>query len=231
MGLLWLAIFFIIVLLFKFQELLHLGLLFLLIGLITYFPNPLLTLPSLSLLVPFVLSVLFLLPFFPLRVTLSWMKKGTLDKSVWLLVALTGLLSTVALIIWALWSNKLGMGIQMMLNFSAYPSWLILSVDIPVFALINAFAEEVVYRGVLQGALMQVFRSRVWLQILQAAAFAAAHYAAGFPNGVVGYFLVLVYGILLGFLRLRTGGLLAPYVAHVLADLTIGYFLYWHISR
>ena len=61
--------------------------------------------------------------------------------------------------------------------------------------------------------------------MLQAGAFAAVHFGVGFPNGLFGYAMVLVYGLALGLLRHRTKGMLAPYLAHVIADLTIGYFL------
>ena len=223
--------FFVAVLFLKFRELLQPALLFLLIHLVVYFPKPLTTLPALPFLVPFFLSILLLLPLLPLRVTLSWLQKGTLDKTTWLLLILTGLLSSLALIIWAVWSDNLGAGLQMVQGFSAYPTWLILSICIPLFALVNAFAEEVVYRGVLQEALLQIFQVKEWVLLLQAAAFAAAHFAAGFPNGLIGYVMVFCYGIMLGFLRLRSRGLLAPYLAHVIADLTIGYCLGWQVLQ
>jgi hypothetical protein len=43
----------------------------------------------------------------------------------------------------------------------------------------------------------------------------------GFPNGWTGFAMVVVYGVLLGSICRRSGGLLAPWVAHVAADLTI----------
>ena len=67
--------------------------------------------------------------------------------------------------------------------------------------------------------------------ILQASAFAILHFAAGFPNGIAGYLMTFVYGLILGYLRERTGGLLAPYVTHVVADLVIGYFLYFYAIK
>ncbi|MBN2089862.1 CPBP family intramembrane metalloprotease, partial [candidate division KSB1 bacterium] len=60
------------------------------------------------------------------------------------------------------------------------------------------------------------------------AVFAAAHFTSGFPNGVIGYLMVLIYGTMLGYLKERTNGIFAPYIAHVIADLTIGYFLYFY---
>jgi membrane protease YdiL (CAAX protease family) len=57
--------------------------------------------------------------------------------------------------------------------------------------------------------------------LLQASAFAALHYQAGFPRGVAGVALTFVYGLVLGVLRCRTGGLLIPFLTHVLTDLVI----------
>ena len=92
----------------------------------------------------------------------------------------------------------------------------------------NAFAEEVVYRGVMQEALSRVFKQKSIVLVLQASTFAAIHFAVGFPNGFLGYLMVFVYGFVLGYLRVRTNGMLAPYLAHVIADLAIGYFLCLH---
>jgi membrane protease YdiL (CAAX protease family) len=47
----------------------------------------------------------------------------------------------------------------------------------------------------------------------------------GFPNGAIGYGMAFGYALVLGYLRLRTDGLLAPVAAHVIADLTIGFIL------
>ena len=58
---------------------------------------------------------------------------------------------------------------------------------------------------------------------------AALHYAAGFPNGTVGYAMVLVWGMALGWLRRRTRGLLAAYAVHVGADLVIALYL-WSLA-
>jgi membrane protease YdiL (CAAX protease family) len=64
---------------------------------------------------------------------------------------------------------------------------------------------------------------------IQGVAFGIVH-ANGFPRGVVGVVLASVYGVSLGLLRLRSGGLLAPFVAHVIADATIFGILLVHIN-
>jgi membrane protease YdiL (CAAX protease family) len=79
-------------------------------------------------------------------------------------------------------------------QFKEVPRWKLLSDGIPVFALINAFSEEVVYRGVLQEALLATIGETGLAVLLQADAFAIEHFASSFPNGYWGYAMVLVYG-------------------------------------
>ena len=105
----------------------------------------------------------------------------------------------------------------MMASLAVYPNWAIVVVGIPALVLVNAFAEEVVYRGVLQEALHHVIGMAIRVVTLQASAFAAAHVLLGFPNGRLGYLMVFVYGTMLGYLRVRSKGMLAPYLTHVLA--------------
>jgi len=88
-----------------------------------------------------------------------------------------------------------------------------------VFALLNAVLEEVIWRGILQGWLLRVAGAGVAL-LVQAVSFGAAHFI-GFPGGLVGSALATLYGLMLGALALRSGGLLAPIVAHVAADVVI----------
>jgi membrane protease YdiL (CAAX protease family) len=57
--------------------------------------------------------------------------------------------------------------------------------------------------------------------VLQAVAFAALHFRAGFPRGMAGVGLTFAYGLVLGELRRRAGGLAAPFITHVLTDLVI----------
>jgi membrane protease YdiL (CAAX protease family) len=191
-----------------------------------YLPNALLRLPAANFLAPFALTAITCLPFPPLRPAFRWFRKGSLDQVTNLLVVLTSLISALALILWALWTDYLGLGTAMLGSVKSVPRWFLLLIGIPGFALMNAFAEEVVYRGMLLDALLKRFPGRVMLVIVvQASAFAAAHYIAGFPNGKIGYLMTFTYASMLGYLRIRTEGMLAPYVAHVAADAVIGFTL------
>lgn len=193
-----------------------------------YFPSEIARWPVFPFLIPFILTVLIALPFAPLRKNLSWFKFGQIDRTSVCVLIGTSLVATGALILWGLWTDALALILIFARVMHNYSSWLVLGVAIPVFALLNAFAEEVVYRGVVQESFARAFGEKHFLTlILPAAAFAAAHVAVGFPNGKVGYVMVLIYGVMLGWLRRRTKGMMAPYLAHVLADLTIGYFLFF----
>ncbi len=188
-----------------------------------WLPSWLYRLPTAPFLVPFLLTVLCCLPFGNLNAQFSWLRIGNPDQVSWLLVALTSLISALALILWALWTDYLGIASTMLSTFKQMPFWFMLLVGIPGFALLNAFAEEMVYRGVLQDALEKKLGDRQPLILIsQASAFAAAHYMAGFPNGKLGYLMTFAYALMLGYLRDRSRGMFAPYIAHVFADVVIG---------
>lgn len=88
-----------------------------------------------------------------------------------------------------------------------------------IFAFLNAGLEEVIWRGVMQDRLEAVFGPQLAI-VLQALSFGFQH-AWGVPRGVAGVLLAGVWALMLGMLRRHAGGLLAPFIAHVVADATI----------
>src|SRR5439155_13501969 len=87
------------------------------------------------------------------------------------------------------------------------------------FALVNAFLEEMLFRGIL----LDAFESQIgplWALLVQGVVFGVAH-MHGVSSGVTGVIMAAIYGCWLGLLRQWTRGLLAPYLAHVCADATI----------
>jgi membrane protease YdiL (CAAX protease family) len=56
--------------------------------------------------------------------------------------------------------------------------------------------------------------------VLQALAFGAIH-IRGFPRGWLGVGLACIYGLLMGVIRRRAGGMFAPWIAHVFTDVVI----------
>ena len=191
-----------------------------------YYPHWVWKIPAASFFVPLALGALTCLPFATLRSGFRWLRMGRLDQVTGFLVILTSLVSALALILWALWTDYLGVAMHMLAPLKEAPRWFSLLVLVPGFALVNAAAEEAVYRGVILDALEETFGARSGLVLgLQASAFAAAHYQTGFPNGNIGYLMTFIYALMLGWLRRRTDGMLAPYVAHVTADAVIGFTL------
>ncbi len=192
------------------------------------FPDLTSNVPSAKFLLPLSTSTAILVLFFRGRLSLAWAGKGAIDRVSLILICATGVVSAAALILWALRTENLGAGVHMVQGFSKYPKWLLFGFGVPLFALANAFAEEAIFRGIMQSALDRAFGRKSVVLILQASSFAAFHFVSGFPNGYTGYLMALIYGIMLGYLKKRSGGLLAPYSTHVMADLAIGYFLCVH---
>lgn len=95
------------------------------------------------------------------------------------------------------------------------------------FALVTAFTEELMYRGVLMAGLDAALGPGARALVLQGAVFGGAHFI-GVPTGPVGALLAGAYGVMQGHVRRMTGGLLAPFLLHVAADLTIFFLIvYW----
>ncbi len=101
-----------------------------------------------------------------------------------------------------------------------WPLWLLVPGAV-AFSLANGMLEEAAYRGVGQHSLEGAVGAGSVALVLQAAAFAALHYQAGFPRGIAGIGLTFIYGLVLGGIRRRSGGLMAPVITHALTDLVI----------
>jgi membrane protease YdiL (CAAX protease family) len=93
------------------------------------------------------------------------------------------------------------------------------------FSVVNAALEEIVFRGVLWGAVAEEWNSSVALAVT-AVFFGLVHWH-GYPPGPVGVVLAGVYGAALGALRWWAGGLGLAVACHMCADATIFGLLYW----
>lgn len=149
------------------------------------------------------------------RLSLGW-RSGDASARLWLAAFAISILTTIALVTWV------GFFQPNLENFRAMVprgNVLVLISAALGFALLNATMEELIWRGGIQSWL--VGHTSVRLAILiQALSFGALHWA-GFPSGWSGVALATIYGVMLGWLRHATGGLAAPIVAHILADVTI----------
>lgn len=88
-----------------------------------------------------------------------------------------------------------------------------------VFSVVNAFCEEVIFRGVFFDALESQW-GRVGAVLATALLFGLGH-LHGYPPGPLGAVLAGIYGLCLGWLRVATGGLGLPLLSHIAADATI----------
>jgi membrane protease YdiL (CAAX protease family) len=147
----------------------------------------------------------------------KWFRVGTIGPSTWLLCAVIVVLTAVALLVW---QRVTGGGLS-----STYTG-LIDSVPSPVaiagiflFLVVNGAVEDSVWSGVLMTGAKRTIPAPVAIAVT-ALSFGLAH-LDGVPNGAIGVAMVVAWGIVLSILRLRTGGMLATYIAHVLADATI----------
>ncbi len=92
------------------------------------------------------------------------------------------------------------------------------------FAVLNSFAEEAVYRGVFMPALEATLGSQQMALVLQAVIFGLMH-VRGFPSGLSGMIVAGVIGLAFGHLRLRTRGILAPWLAHAIVNALMYFYL------
>jgi membrane protease YdiL (CAAX protease family) len=152
------------------------------------------------------------------RRSLQWLRIGRFDKDIFLLVIATAAISDTALYIW---SHALNPDLSIHLKYIPdMPVWLFPLAGLG-FSSFNAVMEEFVFRGVTMQALDCAFGPGIMSIVLQAWPFGAMHYREGFPNGAWGLVMTFVYGIMLGALRRRAQGMLAPWIAHACADMMI----------
>ncbi len=159
-----------------------------------------------------VVAATLLLP--ALRLPTPWLVRGRFDP--WPVLALA-LLAALALVAWAWGTNPDLRSAAAMLP--AWP-WPLLVVAALGFSIVNAILEEVVFRGLLQGLLRSWLGPGLAPVLLQGAAFGVLHWH-GVPSGPLGALMAGSWGVMLGWARRRSDGLLTPVIAHVGADVVI----------
>lgn len=172
----------------------------------------------LRILVPLLVYGLIVIMVPGLRESIGWLKKGRADAKVMKWVLATSILSAIALFGWVILITP-DIAHQVAL-IPDMPLWLYPIAGLG-FAIFNATMEEAVFRGIVMDATDSGLGDNYISVCLQAVPFAAFHYLVGFPKGLIGFFMVLVYGFMLGAIKRLSKGMLAPLMAHVAADITI----------
>ncbi len=149
-----------------------------------------------------------------LRGGLAWIRWGRLELAP--IVAIGGV-AALALPMWVALASPELSGLRGMI-----PPWPLglLALALLGFASVNAALEELLFRGLLQGALDSRLGPGGLALGLQSALFGLCHWS-GFPSGPSGVLLAGVWAVMLGWARRRSGGLLTPLLAHVVADAVI----------
>ena len=152
----------------------------------------------------------------PLRRSVNWLRLGRGDWEVIGATFVIIVLASTALILWyALCEHDLRKMTDI-LKTIPYPSLILVGI---AFSIFNALLEEILFRGIQYEALDAEYGLR-WAVLIQGIIFGIVH-AQGFPNGVIGVVMASLYGVMLGWLRHFSGGMLWPFVAHIFADATI----------
>ncbi len=161
-------------------------------------------------------SIVIIVP--RLRRSILWFHRGIFDRDTALSVAAISVISGIALSIWY-YALKPDVAIQLR-NMPDMSVWLFPVAGL-AFAAGNAAMEEFAFRGIIMQSLDSTFSPGVVSILIQAWLFGAMHFLQGFPKGGWGLAMTIVYGIMLGALRRRSRGILAPWAAHVCADIII----------
>jgi hypothetical protein len=153
-----------------------------------------------------------------LRGTATWARWGSLDAGVCLLSVGAWLLAAVALLSWYLLLHP-NIADIVKAYVPSLPLGLLITGGL-IFAMLNAAVEEAAYRGVFLHALDRSLGPGFAALLLQALAFGAVH-IGGFPRGWLGVGLACIFGLFMGVIRRRGGGMFAPWIAHVFTDVVI----------
>ena len=153
-----------------------------------------------------------------LRRTATWARWGSFDASIRLLCVVAWLLSAAALLSWYLFLHP-NIPHFVKAYVPALPLGLLIAGGL-IWAMLNAALEEAAYRGVFLHALDTSLGPGFPALLLQALAFGAIH-IRGFPGGWIGVGLACIFGLFMGVIRRRAGGMFAPWIAHVFTDVVI----------
>lgn len=150
---------------------------------------------------------------FPLLRASGWQILGGVP---WLTTILCALVTPIALVTWV---RLMHPDLSDLLSQIPQVAWPVLLAGAVLFIFVNAIGEELIWRGLFIDRLGSMFGPLTAIMI-QGVSFGAQH-AQGVPRGLVGMGMAGIWGIMLGWLRRSSGGMLAPIFAHLVADATV----------
>lgn len=180
------------------------------IGVGIYAVPPIWPLSQLAMLAPAALAIAFVPRLRPLT---GW-ARGEARVGLVLLVAVS---SAAALVTWVLAAHP---DLERATAMVPHASLMLLVPGAVGFAIVNATLEELAFRGVLQSSLAEATGSMPLAIVVQAIAFGLAH-LHGVPNGWLGVAMAGTWALVLGWVRVRSRGLVTPILGHIVADLVI----------
>ena len=166
----------------------------------------------------------FLMPVFVprLRGSMGWFRLGKVSGvSIAAMVGIMALTSLALVVFNAIAKPDLG-DYRTALPFERFGGVIASGV---IFSIVNATLEELVFRGVLFDAVRSQWN--MWVTLMATSVLFGLGHLHGYPPGLWGTVLAVVFGFAMGVLRVWTGGFALPIVAHMGADATI----YWILVR
>jgi membrane protease YdiL (CAAX protease family) len=167
-------------------------------------------------LAPFVAYFMLVVCVPRLRRSMGWLRAGRLSSASVAVTIAIMMLTVLALVLFHTTANPTMSSYRAAIPFDALGGVVMAGV---IFSVVNATLEELVFRGVLFDALQSQWGT--WGTVAGTALLFGLGHLHGYPSGLVGACLAALFGIALGALRLWTGGLALPIVAHMAADATI----------
>jgi membrane protease YdiL (CAAX protease family) len=92
-----------------------------------------------------------------------------------------------------------------------------------VFAILNSFAEEFIFRGLALESMCE--QSVLTANVIQSVGFGLLHFK-GFPFGISGSLLAVFFALLMGYLKIKSGSFVYPWIAHFTVNIAMGLLLY-----
>lgn len=157
------------------------------------------------------------------RISAHWLARGSFTRPTIAWMIPTILVSSGGLLGWVFLFHPDLSDLTRMVPHSG--PLLLLTIGIS-FSVFNAIWEEFILKGIAWNSLQLIFQRNWHINVSQAVLFGIIH-IGGFPNGSVGVLMAALYGFVLGIIREKSRGMLAPIVTHIFADATIFLILYF----